>query len=600
MRKRLLYAFLSLVIATACISHRVEKRPIESVEKKAAHEFRRGLWVRASSTAAPESIRRIVQMAERMDITDIFVQVVVGGYAYCKSKLVPRSQYLTEISGADYDPIDSLVSHFANTPVRVHAWINALLCWSLPEPPESSGHIFYTHPEWFIRDVNQVSMIDYGYIQWKNLHLEGLYLDPENPEVRIFVEKICAEIAARYPIDGIHLDFIRYPGIIWGLPNNDRAAVLAGIDAGLVSWCSLVRYGKLDFIQRWQVWHAWRMTRDRQWTIARIISDVGQAVDALRKDCRLSAAVFANPSLFRYSFAQNWPDWSEDDFSPVVMSYTSDIALFNDYMNFVFFHRPDALMGIGLLWPGMKAVAKRQVDAVLDANGAGVCYFDFANIDTIADWYTWEHSNFQPESMQVDSTRYDAVPNVFSDLPPAAIVEGGRSFTSWGNDPSFAAFLMSLSLNPTRDLARIGLDRGQFLDLISQDVAAFEYLNEEIFPIGDLFIEPPQRRIRYTLIPWSDADSLAAIEKADSVVELENDTVLYPSAGDPLTNAAFNAQLHSRETLLAPAGIYVFKVDSIYSEGRTVSRENVSPRLVPVFVNWTIMDKAKAILNSLD
>ena len=588
----------SLVITTACISHRAEKRPTTLVKKEAIHEFRRGLWVRASSTASPVSIRRIAQTVKRMAITDIFVQVVVGGYAYYRSNLLPRSQYLTKTSGVDYDPIDSLISYFANTPVRVHAWINALLCWSLSEPPESSGHMFYTHPDWFIRDVNQVSMIDYQYNQWKNLHLEGLYLDPENPGVRTFVQGICAEISSRYPIDGIHLDFIRYPGIIWGLPDNDRAALFAGIDANTVSRCNLVRYGKLDFMQRWHVWNAWDMTRERQWTIARIISDVGQAIaqQALRKECSLSAAVFANPALFRYSFAQNWPDWSEEVFAPVVMSYTPDIALFNDYMNFAIFHHSDALMGIGLLWPGMKAVAKKQVDAVRNANGAGVCYFDFANIDTI----TWEHDIFQPESTRIDSTRYEVVSDVFSDLPPSAIVQGGHNFTPWGSDLSFAAFLMSLSLNPTRDLARMGLNRDQFLDLISQDVAAFEYLNEEIFPIGNRIIEPPQRRIRYTLVPWSDGDSLAVIEKADAVVEFKNDTTLYPKAGDPLTNAAFNAHAHSREKLLTPVGIYVFTVDSVHVGEKTVIREDLSPELIPVFVNWTIKEKTTAILNSLD
>jgi len=528
-RRIFVYSAIPLLIATSCVAHRVAERSPTITERKATPEFRQGLWIRAASTASPEAITRLVQIAKSMNITDIFVQVVVGGYAYYHSDLLPRSQYLSEVSGREYDPLDSLIRTFANTGVRVHAWVNTFLYWSLSEPPESLNHVLYTHPDWFIHDVNRVSMADYSYNQWKNLRLEGLYLDPENPEVTDFVEEICGEITANYPVDGIHLDFIRYPGILWGLPDNDEAAVLAGTDAGIARWCSLVRYTQLGFLQRWQIWQAWRLTRNRQWVIARALDDVGRrvAAHALKPNCQLSVAVFANPSLFRYSFAQDWTEWREDTYLPVIMSYTPDIALFNDYMNFGLFNRPDALLGIGLLWPDMQETAKWQVAAVKKAHGAGIGLFDFASIDSQLDPATWQQGVLRQNILDVDSTRYEPVSEVFNDLPPSAFVEGGYALTSWGSDLKFAAFLFSLSLDPARDLERVGLSRDSFLRVIAQDVAAFEYLNQEVFPIGNRVIEPPRRRIRYTLIPWSDGDSLAIIEKADAVLEFENDTILY-------------------------------------------------------------------------
>jgi len=41
-------------------------------------------------------------------------------------------------------------------------------------------------------------------------------------------------------------------------------------------------------------------------------------------------------------------------------------------------------------------------------------------------------------------------------------------------------------------------------------------------------------------------------------------------------------------------------VDSVHVGGKTVIREDLSPELIPVFVNWTIKEKTTAILNSLD
>jgi uncharacterized lipoprotein YddW (UPF0748 family) len=601
-RRILIHLVFSLLIVTSCTVHRAPEGLVTITEKKPLPEFRYGLWVRAASTASPEAIARIVQLVRRMEITDIFVQVVVGGYAYYKSDLLPRSQYLSAVSGKDYDPLDSLISTFRNTQVRIHAWVNTFLYWSLSTPPESLNHVMYEHADWFIHDVNRLSMADYSSDQWKNMRLEGLYLDPENPEVMDFVKEICGEINEKYAVDGIHLDFIRYPGIIWGLPENDEAALLAGIDADAARWCSLVRYARLDFTKRWLIWHAWRLTRNRQWPIQHLVEDIGRrtATRALKGNYQLSAAVFANPSFFRYSFAQDWTQWQANTFLPIIMSYTPDIVLFADYMEFTFKNRPDALFGIGLLWPDMQETAKWQVDTVEKAQGAGVCFFDFASVDSMLDLVAWQHKILRQKIFDVDSTRYAPVIPVFNKPPLSSMVEAGQAFTVWGSDLSFSAFLLSLSLEPARDLERMGLDRSSFLNLIAQDVAAFEYLDRRIFPVGDLLVEPPQRRIRYTLIRWSDGDSLVVIAKADAVSEFDHDIISYPVAADPLIIAAFNAQIHNRETILAPAGIYVFTVDSIYPAGRIMSRDDLPPELIPVFVHWTIKNKAVTILSGLD
>lgn len=603
MNKHLNFIFPLLIIASImCVSHRTTVSPPKLTEIKPDHGFRQGLWVRAASTASPEAISRIVGVVKEMEITDVFVQVVVGGYAYYNSNLLPRSQYLSKTSGQHFDPLDSLIQAFSDSPVRIHAWVNALLYWSLPEPPESLNHIYYLHPDWFICDVNGVSMVNYPYQQWKNMNLEGLYLDPQNPEVVSFVQQVCAEIVLRYPVDGLHLDFIRYPGILWGLPDRDEAAVLASIDAHDVQWCNLVRYPQLNLIQRWLVWRTWRLTRDRQQAIAQIVDLTAEEVvsHALKDGCQFSAAVFANPALFRYSFAQDWTEWRSDIFLPVVMSYTPDIALFTDYMNFATTHRPDALMGIGFLWPEMEGMAPRQVNATRKAAGAGVCFFDFAYLDTTTRKAPWRYSEPVEDGADAADRQYETVTNAFADSPPSAMVEKGRRLIMWGSDLSFAAYLISLSLDPMRDLERLGLRRGDFVDRVAQDAAAFQYLDQQIFPIGEDLFEPPKRSVRYHHLAWTLDDSLAVMQQAKNIQNLEQSAAFYPKAGDPFVRAVFQAPLGSRELLQVRSGIYVFTVDSIQSAGKSVKRKDLSFELCPVFVNWTIMDKAMTVLNNND
>lgn len=600
--RRLHFILLLAITTMTCVSNRTAVKPLEMLESKPDQAFRQGLWVRAASTASPEAISRIVAVVNKMEITDIFVQVVVGGYAYYNSELLPRSQYLSKTAGQHYDPLDSLIRAFRGTPVRIHAWVNALLCWSLPEPADSSSHVYYVHPEWFIRDVNGVSMVDYSYFQWKNMNLEGMYLDPENPEVVSFVQQICTEIVTRYPVDGLHLDFIRYPGILWGLPDCDEAAVLAGIGANDVQWCSLVRYPQLNFIQRWLVWRTWHLTRDRQWTIAHIVDLTAAAVasQALKKGCQMSAAVFANPALFRHSFAQNWTDWRTGIFQPVVMSYTPDTALFTDYASFATIHRPDALMGIGFLWPEMDGIAQHQINEIKNGAGAGVCLFDFAYLDTTINKTSWGHSAPTEDKNDTEDWQYEAVTDAFAEAPPMAMVEKGRRLIMWGSDLYFAAYLLSLSLDPARDLSRLGLQREDFTERIAQDAAAFRYLDQQLFPVGDDLVEPPKRWVRYHHLTWTQGDSLDIVEQAHEVLDLDQSAAFYPRACNPFVRAVFQAPLGSREFFHARSGIYVFTVDSIQSAGKHVTRTDVPSELQPAFVNWTIINEAMTMISNLD
>ncbi|MBE0433035.1 family 10 glycosylhydrolase [candidate division WOR-3 bacterium] len=593
----------ALLFAAACITRRAtETAAPEFTREKITDGFRRGLWVRAVSVAVPDSIPRIIQLADALDITDIFVQVVVGGYAYYNSELLPRSQYLSSVSDPGYDPLASIVKAFAATPTRVHAWINALLYWSLPGPPDSVTHVFYTRPEWFIRDVNRRSMIDYSYSMWKNCRLEGLYLDPENPEVVDFLQRICAEIVSRYPVDGIHLDFIRYPGILWGLPENDEAAVLAGIDGSEIQWCNPIRYGCWDYYMRWQAWHAWQMTRIRRHSIAHLVLQVRNTAKTygLSRDLQLSAAVFADPGLCCYSYSQAWIEWPQDVFLPVVMAYTPSMAKFRDYLNYVALNRTAALMGIGFLWPGMVATARYQENATREAGVSGVCYFDFTALDTIQDLSMLGPDPVLDSKAESDHPAYEPVNDAFADRPPAQHVREGRVQTPQVAGLEFAAFLLSLSVDPGRDLARMGLTRDEFVDLVTQDVAAFAHLDQRVFPLGDELLEPPQRRIRFAFIDWNEGDSLGVLEKAGMTTDLNNDRLLYPAAGDPLIKAAFAAQPHSRHLLPTPAGVYVFVVDTIYERRRSVLRTDLPLTDLPVYLNWTMKVRAHEIIDVRD
>lgn len=561
--------------------------------------FQTGMWVRASSLAFPDSLAKIIAVAEDMAVTDIYAQVVVSGYAYYRSKILPRSQYLARMSGSEYDPLQALIDAARARSMRVHAWVNCCVVWSLKDPPDSSRHVFYERPEWFIKDVRGRSMREYGYPEWANWGLEGLYLDPAQPAVREYLRSICAEIDRGYPVAGIHLDFIRYPGTVWGMGGRDENGLFAGPETDTLRWLELARYPRLSFYLRWLVWHYWPVNRDRERGILETVEGIRAALQDQpgHERRKLTAAAFCNPSLARWRFAQNWPDWGDLIDYPVVMSYTRDIGFFADILNYTRLRRPDAVYGIGLIWPDMEEEAWWQINRVKESAGAGISFFEYTTLDTLVDRAAIKGDiMILPESLTYDSTRYSALNNVYTDSADPLLVAEGEKLLPWERESEFAAYLLSLSLNPSADLGRLGLGRETFLKKLHEDVCAFTALDRLILPLSDDLIEPPQRVVDYEFFPWPRDSETSAERRARQVRNLSRRATVYPRAMDKFSRAVFSAKPKERVTCSAPEGIYVFVVRKLIEGGRTVKRDKIKPDLLPVYQNWTIKARIRKLI----
>ena len=595
MKRTLLLLCIFLFILT-CTRQVVRPQPpaLKPLEIS-RREFERGMWVRGVSVASPDSISRIISVAQRLGITDIYVQAVVGGYAYYNSQLLPRSQYLSEISDPDYDPLAALIRAAHQKSIRVHAWVNALLVWSLKDPPDSLRHVVYTHPEWFISDVNKRSLLNFTHEEWNGIKLEGLYLDPAQQEVQTYLASICAEIVTYYPVASIHLDFIRYPGASWGLPEYDRAALFAG-NRMTLQWMELTRYPQLPLEQRWRTWQFWKLNEHRENILFETVYQVRQAIKSSAMDphCALTAAVFANPGMARYQFGQNWMSWQDVVDYPVIMSYTQDVELFAAYVQHALTHRRDAVFGIGFLWPDMEAEAYYEVAYLRKKNCAGVVFFDFTALDTLVDFERFSHAHTVPyDSLLKDRDRYSRVNSVFED-ENTALAEQGSVLLIPGEELAFCAFLLSLSTDAQRDLARMDLNQWEFLERLHDDVAAFKYLDALVFPLGDTLVEPPYRDITYTFTEHAHSSSMT--QKSVNTDHAENHMRIYENAADPLVQTVYKTPIGKPETYERPQGTYSFVVTRVSAGGRRVARNNIEPNVLPLFLNYTIQKKVTSIL----
>ncbi|MCX7959526.1 MAG: family 10 glycosylhydrolase, partial [Deltaproteobacteria bacterium] len=89
--------------------------------------------------------------------------------------------------------------------LEIHVWVNTFTMWSgtTPPPESSPRHIYLSHPEWLVVDSGGNKMA---------LNSSYVFATPGNPAVWDHIINVVSEIALKYNIDGIHFDYIRYPG----------------------------------------------------------------------------------------------------------------------------------------------------------------------------------------------------------------------------------------------------------------------------------------------------------------------------------------------------------------------------------------------------
>jgi uncharacterized lipoprotein YddW (UPF0748 family) len=191
--------------------------PVVALPARAAAPPFRGLWVPRWGLTDPAWVDRMVDDAARAGFTDLFVQVDGRGEAYYRSELLPPAEGLD-----GYDPLAAILKLGHARGLQIHAWINAFTVGLPGRTPPSALHPLNAHPDWVTHDAKGQSLLGWAPDRAQR-NLVGYFLDPGLRPVQDFVAAVVAEVAERYPVDGIHLDYIRYPGTEFGYHPSVRA-----------------------------------------------------------------------------------------------------------------------------------------------------------------------------------------------------------------------------------------------------------------------------------------------------------------------------------------------------------------------------------------
>ncbi len=273
---------------------------------------RRYFWVVRDGLQSPESIDALVDRAAEAGANGIIVQVAGRAEAYYSSSILPAANFQD-----GFDPLAYTIARARPRGMEVHAWINAFLVWSASYPPDDSTHIWYTHPEWFMTDVYGRSTRDYTRDECDRNGLVGATLSPALPEVRAFLADVAAEIAINYNVDGIHLDYIRYPNPSFGYEPVSTGMFF--LETGLDPLDMLRRYRENEELA--EMWSLWKIDN-----VTRTVETVRSVLRSEAPGVVLSCAVMADPHEAKSHYSCDWRSWLEAGLVDFVctMAYTTN------------------------------------------------------------------------------------------------------------------------------------------------------------------------------------------------------------------------------------------------------------------------------------
>lgn len=275
--------------------------PVSAIARS---EFR-GAWVTAwdHGFLSQSEANATVAAAKAAHINALFIQVRKTGDAYYNSQYEPRA---TNISDARYDPLAYIIDRAHAEGIEIHAWINVLRVRSANSVNPNPMHISNQHPDWLTCDASGSTKCP-----------DGAFLDPGVPEVQDYIVGIATDILSNYNVDGLHLDYIRYPGSRYGYNEqaverfNTRFARTGTPAAGDTQWLS------------------WRRSQ-----VTNLVRRIYSEANAIRPDAKISAATvcwgdfngsFERTDAYREAL-QDWAGWMRDGIVDAVvpMNYRNE------------------------------------------------------------------------------------------------------------------------------------------------------------------------------------------------------------------------------------------------------------------------------------
>lgn len=256
----------------------------------------RAVWVTRWDYQDANDIRRIMNDCSSLGLNTVLFQVRGQADAYYQSRFETRAESLAG-GPPGFDPLQVALREARVRGLKLHAWVNVLPLWKGKNAPKDRRHAFYRHADWRLVDQR-------GRPQPLGDHY--VTFNPCLPEVRAYLADVIGDIVERYPVDGVHLDYIRFV-------NDD---VPDGVDYPYDAKTVALYRDATGRAPRMgdPAWNRWR-----EGQIDNLVAEIRQEVETNRPGVVVTAAVFADRQAGRRRFFQFGERWLRAGWVDAVM-----------------------------------------------------------------------------------------------------------------------------------------------------------------------------------------------------------------------------------------------------------------------------------------
>ncbi len=269
----------------------------------------RAVWAVRETYESPERIAELMERCRDTGFNTVLFQVRGNGTAFYRSRIEPLA-YEYRNGDPGFDPLEVACREAHRRGLALHAWLNVLPAWRGGKPPADPRQLYNARPEWFLYDQK-------GERQPLNPTFY-VSLNPCLPAVRDYLVEVFVDIAKRYPVDGLHMDYIRFPIEVSPRGSDyphDRQTLELYRKSG----------GK-DPLKDKAAWSRWRTGQ-----VTQLVKQIRVATGRARPGIRLTAACAPDIAGARERYYQDGPAWLRDRLvdAVFVMNYTADTAQFS-------------------------------------------------------------------------------------------------------------------------------------------------------------------------------------------------------------------------------------------------------------------------------
>ena len=263
----------------------------------------RAVWYRCNEKS-DEDVTATCELMRQMNVNAVYLETWYDGrfIGYSDNPLIQHCSL-----NGDYDVLEGFCRIGHQYGIEVHCWVENFFIGS-------TGKLVEATKEYHLLD-------DKGKDYQPTMYGPFVFLDPLDERSRKLVLDLYREIITKYDVDGINLDYIRFPGTAedggdFGYNEDIMAAFKA--ETGIETDPHYLKKGTAD----WLKWSRFREAIINDW-----VRVVYEMINETRQGVSISCAVGSNYPNTRTDICQDFVNWVDNGYIDEVfsMSYFSNL-----------------------------------------------------------------------------------------------------------------------------------------------------------------------------------------------------------------------------------------------------------------------------------